>query len=377
MKAISVAVKSIKENTRDWMSMGLAIALPGSIMVIFGLVFARPPDTVKLFLDNQDTGAAGAALVETLKAEKFPDGRPKLELVPEKADHAMELVKSREAPGYIKIPAGYTDRVVNGTLTAENQLEIGGDPSQEKYSLSFLYVQEAVSKATEKATGKKPPNTLQAEWIGLSANMTQFDTMAPGFLVFAVMLLAIQVAMVVVVEVEKGTLQRLRLTAMSSADLFAGITISMMVIAAVQVPLIFLVAKLLGYHNNGSLWFGMVLCIALALSAVGFGLFTSCFVKTPMLAANVGASVAMPIVFMSGALFPVPPMTVAEIGGRKIDLMDSLPAKHVMDALVSTLTYGKPWTECMYQLVMTLVLSFMYLVMGAVIFQFLKMRTAY
>lgn len=378
MKALDVMVKSTREQFRDWIGLGITLALPAMILSIFAMIFGGGLPAMKVFVDNQDKGPTGKAVIEALRQFKYKDGKPSVIVTEAPVEEAAVKIRSFQGHAYLKIPANFSERVTSGENVGASDLLVGVDPGQISFTtMSYMSIADGVAMAIEQVTGKPPASHIKQHWIGEQGTVTEFDSMAPGFLVFAVMLLVIQVAMIVVNEVEKGTIQRLRLTAMTAGDFFAGITGSQMIICAIQVPLIFGVLKLFGYNNAGSLFFGYIMCVALSISAVGFGLVTSCFTRSPGMAASLASMVALPIIFLSGAMFPIPPFPLAKIGGRTIDLFDIVPAKHTMDGLTATLTYGRDWSGSVYQLGATIVLSLVYLVLGAMIFQRVRMKTEY
>ena len=62
------------------------------------------------------------------------------------------------------------------------------------------------------------------EAIAGTENFTQFDFLAPGMMVFAILFLSTTVAAVLTREVESGTLERLKMSKMRSFDfLFGGL----------------------------------------------------------------------------------------------------------------------------------------------------------
>lgn len=377
MKSLSVMIKSLREQFRDYRGMALGVALPGAFMVIFGLAFGGGLPTIKVLIEDNDKGPASAAFLGALKEFKYANGKPMIEIAEHTEKDVVAGVKAGAGAGYIQLPTGLSQRLQGGEIVEASAVVTGGDPADVNFRLVYMYANDALAIASEKLTGKTPTTVIRTRWIGEEKTKTEFDWAAPGLMVFAIMLLVAQTAMVVVAEIQRGTLQRLRMTGMTAKDLFLGITGSQMVLAAVQVPLMFGVAKLLGYNSDGSLVFGMILCIALSLCAVGCGLLTSCVAKTPMEAANIGAGVLMPMVFLSGSMFPIPPVPLFSVGGQAIGLWDFLPPTHVVEALRQTLTYGVAWTECLYQLGATIILSVMYLIGGIVVFQRIRMKTEY
>jgi ABC-2 type transport system permease protein len=112
----------------------------------------------------------------------------------------------------------------------------------------------------------------------------------------------------------------------------------------------------------------------LSLTATGLGLIAACFSRGEAEAANVGTVLMMPLVFLSGAIFPMPPVTIASVGGRAISLYDIMPTTHAAAAMRRVLIYGDPPGAVAYELVALMVLSLIYLAVGVGIYQRLRLR---
>jgi len=111
-----------------------------------------------------------------------------------------------------------------------------------------------------------------------------------------------------------------------------------------------------------------------SFSAIGLGLVVACFVENDSQAVNVGSTVTMVQVFLSGSFWRLPPMTVFSLAGHQIDLFDIFPATSGFMALQQVLSYGAGWRDVAFRLGLALVLSLGYLGAGVVLFGRLKMR---
>jgi uncharacterized membrane protein (UPF0182 family) len=90
-----------------------------------------------------------------------------------------------------------------------------------------------------------------------------------------------------------------------------------------------------------------------------------------------GSAVTMTQVFLSGSFYQLPPITLFMLLGHHIDLFDIFPATHGFLALQQVLSYGADFSQISFRLTATLVLSAVYLLIGVVIFQQLKMKERY
>jgi ABC-type Na+ efflux pump permease subunit len=114
--------------------------------------------------------------------------------------------------------------------------------------------------------------------------------------------------------------------------------------------------------------------LAVSFSAVGLGLLVACFVESDSQAANLGGTVAMIQVFLSGSFYQFPPLTLFTLLGHQIDMFDIFPASHGFLALQQVLSYGAGFQEVRFRLGAALALSILYLGLGVLVFQRLQMQ---
>lgn len=90
-----------------------------------------------------------------------------------------------------------------------------------------------------------------------------FDYLAPGMVIFALLLLTVGVSASLAREVAKGTLSRLKLSLMSSFDLLFGVLVAWSLIAIAQVAILFGVAILIGFNWSGG-WMTLLSAVLIA-----------------------------------------------------------------------------------------------------------------
>jgi ABC-2 type transport system permease protein len=198
----------------------------------------------------------------------------------------------------------------------------------------------------------------------------------PGILVFAVIILVFQSAMVVAYEVEAGTLRRLKLTRLTSFDLLGGISLSVVLIGVVCVLLAFLVAYWLGFRSQGPLWVAILVGAITTFAVIGSGLIVAAFSKTVSQAFIIANFPLVLFMFFSSAIFPVPNPRLFEVGNHTVGLFDILPTTHAVVALNKVLTLGVGLDEVAFELVALIVLSAVYFLVGVWLFQRNHMRAA-
>jgi ABC-2 type transport system permease protein len=104
------------------------------------------------------------------------------------------------------------------------------------------------------------------------------------------------------------------------------------------------------------------------------GLLVACFCRTvteAFLVANVPLFVLM---FLSGAMFPLPRVPLFSVAGRPLLLTDLLPLSHAVAAMNKVLTLGAGPGEVAFELAALAVLSVAYYAAGMGLFQRMHLR---
>jgi ABC-2 type transport system permease protein len=177
-------------------------------------------------------------------------------------------------------------------------------------------------------------------------------------------------------EVEDGTLRRLQITRMTAFDLLGGTSLTLIIVGVIAELLALVTAMALGFRSYGPLWVAVLVGVATSVSVIGVGMIVAAFSKTVSQAfviANFPLGVFM---FLSGAVFPMPSVTLFEIAGQPIALCDFLPPRHAVIALNKIMTLGSGLDEVGYELVSLVVLSVLYFAIGTRIFQRRHLRPA-
>lgn len=365
MKALVAAWKTLLEFVREPLLLAFVVLLPLAFLVVNAVGYSAPlllTHPVWMLGDDE----RGTAFSAVLEQRRYPDGRPvyAVKRVQESAP-ALAALKDRTATALLAVPAGQA-------AGKPWRVTVSGDA----LSMNFVRASTLLNQDVQRFAlqGRSPAVEIKERPLSTQGPTSFFEQYTPGMIVFGVLLIIPQTAWLVGREVRRGGLKRLRLTTLRTVDYFTGLTLAQMAVAVVQVVLVFLGAILLGFHNHGSLVLAILIGLTISFSSVGLGLVTACFVADDSQAINVGSVFSMLQVFLSGAFFAMPPMTVFNMAGHAIGPFDIFPATHGMLALSQVLLYGAGVSEIAFRWVATLVLSVVYFFVGVVVFGWLKMR---
>jgi ABC-2 type transport system permease protein len=377
VKTLWVTRKTLLELWREPLLLGLLLLFPVALVGFYYVAFGQTEGGLATYLSlqvlNEDEGGAGDGLIEVLRAAEW-EGDPVFDLVLTADRSSADIaLRERKAALLLVIPPNFSATLASGAYTAE--LLLAGDPNSDAFLFARSFLNGIVRGfAHQEVSGPVETAPIDYEFLPGTGTMSDFDFGVGGIIIFGVMFLMITTATVMVRENVTGTLRRLQLTGIGAGVLLLGVTLSQMVVAAIQVPITFGAAALMGFQNNGSLMLAMLIGLLVGLSAVGVGLIVACFARNDGEATNLASVALVPMVFLSGALFPMPAVPLISLGGQSVELYDLLPATHAAEAMRQVLIFGADAGNIAYELAMMALLSLLLLAAGVVLYQRMRLR---
>ena len=351
--------------------------------VIFLPAKDRLGDYLKIQVINRDSGAEGAALVDMLCAVEF-EGKPALDVkLIDGEEQGLISLREAKAGLMLIIPSGFTqaleDARAGKAVHPPAEIEYVGDPASFNYVFAKGYIDPYIRGYIQMQSGLGAPIYGNYEFIPGTGTSSDFDAAIPGLLVFSLLFLIISSASSLVQEEMHRTLARLRLARVSGFELVAGVGLAQMVLAVLEVTVGFLVAVLLGYGRGTDLLqparilLLLGVAVLFAVPVVGLGMITAAFSRNDGDAASLGSIILVPMVFMSGILFPMPAVPLFTIGTRVVSLYDLLPSTLASEAIRKAVTLGDP-SALVYPVAGLLLETIVIVWIGAALFQRRKLR---
>jgi ABC-2 type transport system permease protein len=209
-------------------------------------------------------------------------------------------------------------------------------------------------------------------------SFTYFDYQAPGLIVFALLLQVSSVAQDLARETESGTLTRLKMSNMRSFDLLFGTLLTWIVIAVVQILLLFGVAVALGFKWSGganSIGLAVLIGIIGGIASIALGLLLAAFARNERQAAQLGVLIAVPVSFLTGAFFPLPSEPLGTAFGTTFQVYDLLPWTQVADAIRQVLVFGSSFGDVAIYVGFAIVLTAILFVIGVISYSRVRLRS--
>jgi len=205
-----------------------------------------------------------------------------------------------------------------------------------------------------------------------SKGFTIFDFIFPGLVVYGIFQILGSSTDIAFNDIEMGTLKRIKLCRISPVLYITTLVTSQMIIAIIQIPIFFAAGALFGFPFSLQIFYAFIVAILLALSASGIGLIVAGLVNNATAGRGLASIASTPIAFLSGAFFIVPNPTIippsAFLGGNAFRLFDILPTTPAIRMLRSILLYGKSLSDNIYNLVILLLFTVTYLLIGTFLY---------
>ncbi|MBI4928610.1 MAG: ABC transporter permease [Anaerolineae bacterium] len=370
-KTLSMCWKTLLETARDWQLSGVYLLFPAAMIAMYFMAFGQTPSMsnwLTLLVDNRDRGVLGAQLVDALTTAQF-DGQPIFSVRTGLDERSGRIaLEEGKAALLLVIPADFTDALRSPTGSPA-ELEMHGDPLSDNYLFARSFLSGEVQAFIDRQTGWTRPPTGTYEFLPNTGKVSDFAAGVPGVLVFGVMFSTVASALMLARERSAGTLERLRMSGASGGVVLGGVALANLVMALVQAPISFGAALLMGFRSPGSLPLAIGITVLLCMGAVGCGFLSACFARSEGAAVAISTAVMTPLVFLSGAIFPMPRFELFRIGGQAVQLIDFMPTTPAASALSKVLLHGMGAESMVYELVLLVALCVGLLALGAVVYQ--------
>lgn len=348
-RTLVIARKELLQLRRDRLTLAMMVALPLVQLLLFGYAINTDVRHIPTLVYDADQSAASRDLVRSLEATGFYD------LVGAARDHediarAFAAGKARAA---LVVPARYAADLTRGRPTTLQLVVDGSDP-QVVASATNTAASLVAARGAELALRRAPAGSA-AELVRLEPNVWYNPELrtavyvVPGLVgVILTMTMVMLTAMAIARERERGTLEQLIVSPISSLELMLGKIVPYVTIGYVQMTLVLLLGKLVfdvPIVGSLPLLYGLALLFISANLAVG--LFFSTLARTQQQAMQMSFFFLLPNMLLSGFMFPFEGMPEpARWLGQALPLTHFL--RVVRGIALKGARFGDVWTELLW-----------------------------
>ena len=297
-RVVAILRKEVRQLRRDRLTFGMVVGLPIIQMLLFGYAINTDVRNLRSAVADQSGTHLSRQYVAELAQTQVVD-------IVERVDTPQQLEdllrQGRISIG-VHIPHDFDRRVVDATRSAVHLLVDGSDPTILGVANQLRMMPIAFDSMPPASTA---PAAIEVRPYYNPERRTPVN-IVPGLMgVILTMTMILFTAVAIVRERERGNLELLINTPVSSAELMIGKVVPYILIGLVQLALILGVGRLLfDVPVRGSV-FDLYLAAAAFIAAnLSLGLFISTAAKTQFQAMQMTVFILLPSILLSGFMFP-------------------------------------------------------------------------
>jgi ABC-2 type transport system permease protein len=380
MKLISVFIKSLKEQLRSFWVLLLSLCMGPFFIFVYFLITESSKTEYHILLLNNDRGILagdsqinyGNNLIAFFNEVKKDTSMAPFKIV-EIADRneGIDKLKKKKADAMIILNGSFSKTLEkrNPGDSSDTDIELIGDLTNTNYLISAVWAGEIINEYTLAVTNTKKLVSFKETPLGSSGNINYFDMVVPGLLIVALIMLMFTASIAFVAEVENRTIMRLKLSKLSAFEFLGGISLVQSLVGVASALLTLITALLLGFHYSGSLAIMILITALTSLSIIAFSLIIAGVTKSATEVLVVGNFPMFLFMFFTGAAFPMKSDPWFTILGYPINFQGLMTPTHAISALNKTLVMNMKLSSIFPEIISIIVLTVIYFMIGAFIFQ--------
>ena len=307
----AVARKEFLHVLRDPRSLGMAVAIPMLMLVLFGYALTLDVDRVPIVVWDQSRSHASRGLVSHFNGSRY------FTLAGQVDDYGdlERAIDYREALVALVIPPDFADEVDAGRDVAVQLIVDGSDANKATIALGYAdVVAESYSAAvwTEQIVraGRRvpaPPLDVRPR-VWFNAELESKNYIIPGLIAVIMMVIAaLLTSLTVAREWERGTMEQLISTPVKSRELILGKLVPYFAIGISDVLLAVLMGEFVFHvplRGSAGLLLGMGALFL--IGALAMGMTISIVTKSQLLASQLAmVATFLPAFLLSGFMFAI------------------------------------------------------------------------
>jgi ABC-2 type transport system permease protein len=320
MKALRVSAIARKEFIhiyRDPRSLGMAIAMPLFLLLLYGYALTLDVDNVPLAVWDQSETPASRDFISRFSGSRYFSIR-------QYADQYQQLERSIDtgrALVALIVPRGFARSINSGRPTTVQLIVDGSDPSTATLAVTYAevvtrtYSQALTLETARRLGGGALPLPLDVRpRVWFNEDLESRNYIIPGLIAVIMMVIAaLLTSLTVAREWERGTMEQLISTPVRGQELILGKLIPYFLIGLLDVLLAVLLGKFLfqvPLRGNAVLLFTLA-AIFLA-GTMALGIVISILAKNQLVANQLAMMLTyVPSFLLSGFVFPISNMPTA------------------------------------------------------------------
>ena len=374
MRWYAVFAKSIREQIRDYWILSMTILLAPLFIAIYYLMAETEDPEYNVILVNQDReamkGDAAICLGDSIVSyAKILSGMEDMFVITtrENREEAIQSLRNRKADVVVVLPPDLSAAVAASvdSVSGAARIELVGDVTHMEYIIGAIWTEELINRYILEVAEIKLPVSWSETTLGYSGTRSYFELYVPGLLILSIIMIIFSASSAMVRESEARTLERIRISRLSTLELLGGISLVQLLVALLSLFLAVATAIALGYSLiPGTLGFLLFISFLTALSMISFSLLVAAMCRTVKEVAIIGTFPLLLLMFFTGAAFPVSGGQLFSVGSYQVMLNDLLSPKFAIEALNKVLIRGLEIKDTLPEIIALVALTGLYFLTG-------------
>jgi ABC-2 type transport system permease protein len=362
MHSLRLGIKDLLVFARDRVTLISFVVMPIFMMLMVGFIFPSQNvlKNVSFGVVNLDEGSMGNQIVLALQEMNRSQNERMFAITYLRSKGAaVDQIKYQTISGALIIPSDFSARISAGEqasvilITDQSNPQVSAGITSIISGLMSAIANQLASQTVAALLPNVPnpqqlivPFTVQTEGI-VAGKSNYFEFMAPGIMAATIMMAAmIGLAGSISRERELGTLDGILSAPISRLSIILGKSFAQVVRGLLQALLTLILAVVLfGVVVHGSYSLLALLLLLTVFSFMGIGIMVSALASQQETAMTIMMTLTFPMLFLSGALFPIQQMPVVMQWISK-----ALPLTYAVEALRKCIVLGTGISGMMTQI---------------------------
>ncbi len=359
-RTIAIAKKEIRQLKRDTRLLFVIFFFPVFLLIIFGYAVNFDVKHIQIAVYDQDKSELSRDFIRSLTNSEYFD----LQYYLENDKNINSYLDEKKVQCVVVIPNDFSKNL-NSRKDADIQFLIDGVDGNtatiiQNYvtGASISYGQKINAEMLAQ-TGRKSyqPVSLESRfWFNPDLETTRF--LIPGLIAMILIVIAVvTVSLSLVREKEKGTMEQLNVSSLSTIELLLGKNFPYVVLSLINAAFILIAGYLLfGVEVKGSMLLLFFSTLIFLMASTSLGIFVSVISNSQQVAFTIATFLSLlPSVILSGFIFPIDSMPFA------VQIITNItPAKYFIVILRAIMLRGVGleafWDQVIYLLIFALVM---------------------
>ncbi|MBZ5545862.1 MAG: ABC transporter permease [Acidobacteriia bacterium] len=310
-RVLAIARKEYLQIRRDPRSLGMAIAMPMLLLVLFGYALTLDVDRVPVVIWDQSESPASRELISRFAGSRYFSLKGYVRNYRE-VERGIDSGRTLMA---LVVPRDFAGQVGSGRPAAVQLIVDGSDSNTATIAIGYAegvvqtYSREITLRATQGLGGRplNPPVEMRPR-VWFNADMESKNYIIPGLIpVIMMVIAALLTSLTIAREWERGTMEQLISTPVKGPELIFGKLVPYFVIGMFDVLLAVLMGEFV-FHVplRGSLLLLFVMAAIFLVGALSMGMVISIVAKNQLLANQLAMILTfVPAFILSGLVYAI------------------------------------------------------------------------